>query len=253
MKKLNIFLFGSLSYTIFFGVFLYWIGFTINFIVPKGIDDGEQITTLSAIIINTLLVLLFGLHHSISARQGFKDLVYKFIPKAAERSFYVLISSVIVGFMFWQWKPILTSIWFVENGIATNLLYGLYAIGWVIMLISTFLINHFELFGLQQIYNNFRNKEMKNASFKTPFLYKLVRHPMMVGIFITFWATPNMTLGHLLFSILMSVYILIGVYYEERDLLKVFGNKYRKYQSRVPVLIPFIKPNKSSNKELSLT
>ncbi len=254
MKRISIFLFGSISYTIFFGAFLYWVGFMINFMVPKGIDTGESTSHTVAFVINTTLILLFGLQHSIMAREGFKKFITKAIPQAAERSVYVLVTSLLMLFIFWLWQPIPVTLWSFESEAVSLFLYGMFALGWVILLISTFLINHFELFGLQQIYTNLRKREMKNPKFQTPFLYKLVRHPMMIGLLIAIWVTPEMTLGHFLFSTLMSLYLIVGIQYEEKDLVKVFGEKYREYQRRVPAVIPFTRgKSNDSSKGLSLT
>jgi methanethiol S-methyltransferase len=254
MKRISIFLFGSISYILFFGTFLYWIGFTINYLVPKGIDGGEETSVVMALLINTALILLFGLQHSIMARQGFKEFLTKMLPKSAERSVYVLASSLIFLFIFWQWRPIPITLWTVENEIAQIFIYALFALGWIILLLSTFLINHFELFGLQQIYKNLKNHEMNTQNFRMPLFYKLVRHPMMIGVIIALWATPVMTLGHLWFAFLMTLYIIIGLQFEERDLIKTFGEKYLEYQKRVPALIPFSKRRiKTKEKELSLT
>jgi len=251
MKKIFVFGFGLVSYLIFFAVFLYWIGFMVNLWVPKGIDDGINSPLLAAIFINFLLVALFGLQHSIMARGKFKKWITRIIPKAAERSVYVLISSLIFILIFWQWRPIDITVWNVENSTATIAIYGLFVLGWILLLISTFLINHFELFGLQQIYTNLRNKPMKYPEFQMPLLYRIVRHPMMIGVIFAVWATPRMTLGHLMFSILMTVYIMIGTYYEEQDLVKNFGAKYIMYRNSVPKMIPVGKkkrPNELSAK-----
>ncbi|HKI79440.1 MAG TPA: NnrU family protein [Ignavibacteriaceae bacterium] len=251
MKKIFVFGFGLVSYLIFFAIFLYWIGFMVNLWVPKGIDDGINSPLLAAIFINFLLVALFGLQHSIMARGKFKKWITRIIPKAAERSVYVLISSLIFILIFWQWRPIDITVWNVENSTATIAIYGLFVLGWILLLISTFLINHFELFGLQQIYTNLRNKPMKYPEFQMPLLYRIVRHPMMIGVIFAVWATPRMTLGHLMFSILMTVYIMIGTYYEEQDLVKNFGAKYIMYRNSVPKMIPVGKkkrPNELSAK-----
>ncbi|MGA7837596.1 MAG: methanethiol S-methyltransferase [Ignavibacteriaceae bacterium] len=251
MKRTFVFAFGVLSYLIFFAVFLYWIGFMENFLVPKGIDSGIQTPVLLALLINFLLVALFGLQHSIMARGKFKKWITKFIPTAAERSFYVLFSSLLIILMFWQWRPIGLSIWHVENSTWQYVIYGVFALGWIILLIATFLINHFELFGLQQIYMNLRNKPMKYPEFQMPMLYRIVRHPMMIGVILAIWATPDMTAGHLMFSVLMTVYILIGTYYEEKDLVKNFGAEYIIYKNSVPKIIPIGK--KKQPEELSTT
>lgn len=239
MKRIFVFIFGLISYLIFFAVFLYWIGFMENLVVPKGIDAGISEPVFTALIINFLLVALFGFQHSVMARERFKKWIKGFVPKAAERSIYVLASSLLFILLFWQWRPINITVWSVENVTLQYLIYGLFALGWVLLLISTFLINHFELFGLQQIYMNLRNKPMKYPEFQMPWLYRIVRHPMMIGVIIAVWATPNMTVGHLTFSILMTGYILIGTIYEERDLMKNFGGKYIMYRNSVPKIIPF--------------
>lgn len=251
MKKIFVFIFGLLSYLIFFATFLYWIGFMENIFVPKGIDAGISEPVFTAIIINLLLVLLFGIQHSVMGRGKFKKWLIRFVPKEAERSVYVLVSTLILIFLFWQWRPIDINIWNVENNTAQNIIYGFFVLGWIILLISTFLINHFELFGLQQIYTNLRNRPMKYPEFQMPLLYRIVRHPMMIGVIIAIWATPHMTAGHLMFSVLMTGYILIGTIYEEKDLVKNFGGKYIMYRNTVPKIIPIGK--KKLPEELSTT
>lgn len=251
MKRIFVFAFGLVSYLIFFAAFLYWIGFMENMLVPRGIDGGIQSPVFTAVIINFLLVALFGLQHSIMARGKFKKWMTGFVPKAAERSVYVLVSSLILILMFWQWRPIDITIWQIENSTVQNIIYGFFALGWILLLISTFLINHFELFGLQQIYTNLRKKPMKYPEFQMPLLYRIVRHPMMIGVIIAIWATPHMTAGHLMFSVLMTGYIMIGTYYEEKDLVKNFGAKYVMYRNSVPKIIPAGK--KKLPEELSVT
>jgi methanethiol S-methyltransferase len=238
MKKIFVFAFGLVSYLIFFAAFLYWIGFMGNLIVPKGIDSGVSGPVLTAVLINFFLVALFGIQHSTMSRGIFKKWITKFIPIAAERSIYVLVSTLILILLFWQWRPIDIEIWNVESNTFQTVIYGIFALGWVILLISTFLINHFELFGLQQIYTNLRNKPMKYPEFQMPLLYRIVRHPMMIGVILAIWATPYMTAGHLMFSVLMTGYIMVGTYYEERDLVKNFGAKYIMYRNSVPKMIP---------------
>jgi methanethiol S-methyltransferase len=238
MKRILVFSFGLVSYLIFFAVFLYWIGFMDNLLVPKGIDSGTTGSIFLAIIINFPLVTIFGLQHSIMARGKFKKWLVRFVPQAAERSVYVLISSLILILLFWLWKPVEINIWHIESSAFQIIIYSLFALGWVILLISTFLINHFELFGLQQIYFNLRNRPMKSPEFQMPLFYRIVRHPMMIGVIIAIWATPDMTLGHMMFSVFMTGYIFIGTYFEEKDLVKHFGGKYIMYRSSVPKMIP---------------
>lgn len=238
MKRVLIFAFGLVSYLIFFAVLLYWIGFMENLFVPKGIDSGLSRSIVIAAFINFLLVAAFGLQHSTMARGKFKEWITGFVPKAAERSMYVLVSSLIFILMFWLWQPIDITIWQVQNEITEYFIYGFFALGWILLLLSTFLINHFELTGLQQIYTYLRKKPMEHPKFQTPLLYRIVRHPMMIGIIVAIWATPHMTAGHLMFSVLMTTYILIGIYFEERDLIKNFGDKYITYRNSVPKIIP---------------
>ena len=238
MKRILVFAFGLVSYLVFFAVFLYWIGFMDDILVPKGIDSGATGSILLAFIINFLLVTIFGLQHSTMARGKFKKWLTGFVPRAAERSVYVLISSLILILVFWLWQPVEINIWHVENSAFQSVIYALFALGWVILLISTFLINHFELFGLQQIYLNLRNMPMKYPEFQMPLFYRIVRHPMMIGVIIAIWATPNMTLGHLMFSVFMTGYILVGTYFEEQDLVKHFGGKYIMYRNAVPKMVP---------------
>jgi protein-S-isoprenylcysteine O-methyltransferase Ste14 len=238
MKRFFVFLYGLMGYLLFFAVFLYWIGFMINQWVPKSIDSGQSSSILQAFIIDLLLISLFGLQHSIMARRSFKHWLGKFMPKSMIRSTFVIVSSAVLALIFWQWKPISLPVWNIEAQIGRGIMFGLFGLGWGILVLSTYLINHFELFGLQQVYSNLRNKEFREPHFQTPLLYKIVRHPMMVGVIIAIFATPEMTIGHLLFAVGMSTYVLIGVVFEERDLVRSFGNRYRKYQSEVPKLIP---------------
>ena len=238
MKGILIFVFGLVSYLVFFAVFLYWIGFMDNLLVPKGIDAGTTGSIFLAVVINFLLVTVFGLQHSIMARSKFKKWLTRFVPPAAERSVYVLISSLILILVFWLWQPVEINVWHVESYTFQIIIYAFFVLGWIILLISTFLINHFELFGLQQIYTNLRNKPMKAPEFQMPLFYRIVRHPMMIGVIIAIWATPDMTLGHLMFSVFMTGYILIGTYFEEQDLVRNFGGKYIMYRNSVPKVIP---------------
>jgi len=184
------------------------------------------------------LIVLFGLPHSLMARRSFKQWWTKIIPPATERSTYMLQSGLMALLLIWQWRPITQTVWLVENSVGSTLIWGLFWLGWLIAFISTLLINHFELTGLQQVYAYVRGQTSAPLSFRTPFLYKIVRHPMQLGVMLAFWAAPHMTVGHLTFAIGMTTYILIGLYFEERDLVHRFGDTYQKYQHTTPKLIP---------------
>ncbi|HET8810352.1 MAG TPA: NnrU family protein [Flavobacteriaceae bacterium] len=245
MKKSIIILYGVLAYLIFLAAFLYAIGFVGNVIVPKSIDSGIESPLVQSILINLILLSVFALQHSVMARPSFKKRWTAIIGTASERSTYVLLSSLALILIYWQWQPIKTVVWDVENETLAIVLKALFFIGWLIVLLSTFMINHFELFGLKQIFENFKNKQPQSPLFQVNFFYKIVRHPIMLGFLIAFWATPTMTVGHLLFSIVTTLYILIAVkYLEEKDLRKSLGKKYEEYQEKVPMLVPFTKSNR---------
>jgi methanethiol S-methyltransferase len=245
MKKSIILLYGILAYCVFLIAFLYAIGFLGNIIVPKSIDSGTETTLFSSIFINVILLSVFALQHSIMARPAFKKWFTTIISPAMERSTYILLSSLALLLIYWQWQPIITTVWETESKVAINILTGIFFLGWLIVLLSTFMINHFELFGLRQVFDNLKNKQTPNPKFQTNYLYKIVRHPIMLGFIIAFWATPTMTVGHLLFTIVTTIYILIAVkYLEEKDLCKFIGEKYEKYQKEVPMIIPFTKVKK---------
>lgn len=246
MKKIIALLYGIVAYFLFLGTFLYAIAFVGDFGVTKTINTGPETPFMEALIINLAVLSVFALQHSIMARPGFKEWWTKIIPPEIERSTYVLLSSLALILIYWQWRPMSAVIWEVQHETATILIQGLFALGWLIVLLSTFMISHFELFGLKQVYRYLKNIEPKPISFQKPFLYQIVRHPLMLGFIIAFWATPVMTLGHLVFSITTTLYILIAVkFFEERDLLRKHGEKYAEYQEEVPMLIPFPKGNKS--------
>jgi len=242
MKKVAILIYGALAYILFLIAFLYAIGFVGNMFVPKTINSGNEPSLITAIITNTLLLSVFALQHSIMARPKFKAWFNSIFSQAMERSTYILLSSLALLLIFWKWQPITTIVWEVENTILFSILTGVFFLGWVIVLLSTFMINHFELFGLSQIFNNLKNRKTPNPKFQTNYFYKLVRHPIMLGFLIAFWATPVMTLGHLLFSIVTTLYIFVAVkYLEEKDLRKSIGEEYEAYQKEVPMIIPFTK------------
>jgi protein-S-isoprenylcysteine O-methyltransferase Ste14 len=235
-------LFGIAAYAIFFATFLYLIGFVGNVpFLAKTIDSGAGLVPTTAVFIDVGLIALFGLQHSIMARQGFKRATTRIVPKPIERSLYVLASSAVLIILFTFWQPIAGDIWRVENPALSTLLWALFAIGWLIVLLSTFLLNHFELFGLQQVYFHAKNRTPADPQLRQPWFYKAVRHPLYSGFFIAFWATPHMTAGHLLLAVGMSTYMLIAIRYEERDMVDLFGSEYEDYRTRVGMLTPRVR------------
>ncbi|MFO7525271.1 MAG: isoprenylcysteine carboxylmethyltransferase family protein [Ignavibacteriaceae bacterium] len=238
LSRFLVLLYGVVSYFIFLGTFLYAIGFVGNYIVPKSIDNGFQGGTDNAWLINILLLSLFAVQHSVMARQGFKKWWTKIIPQPIERSTFVLISSLVLILLFYYWRPMPEIIWSVDNSLLIFLLTVLFFAGWFIVLLGTFLINHFNLFGLQQVYLNMKNSEPQKPQFVKPLFYKVVRHPLMLGFIIAFWATPHMTLGHLLFAFATTGYILVAIQLEERDMVKFHGKDYIRYQQEVSQIIP---------------
>ena len=225
-------------YLVFLVTFLYLIGFVGSIAVPKNINDGPLIDWPLAALVDGLLVILFGLQHSLMARKSFKSRLTALIPTVAERSTYVLLSSLVLGVMFWLWYPINFPVWRVEIPWASALITGLFWMGWAIVLLATLLISHFELFGLKQAIDRWRDTTQHAPVFRTPLLYKLVRHPLYLGFLIAFWATTDMTVGHLLFSMGLTVYLFIGAYFEERDLVVLFGDRYRQYQGETSMILP---------------
>jgi methanethiol S-methyltransferase len=231
------FIFGLASYLIFSASFAYTPAFVGNFLVPKTIDVGPDSGLAQAVLVNVILLLAFAIQHSVMARPAFKRWWTRIIPASCERSAYVLISSLLLILIFWQWRPIVATIWRVE-GWPAAMLTAMFWMGWLIALVSTFQIDHFELFGLRQAVDALRGAADRMQAFKTPLLYRLVRHPLMLGLLLAFWATPHMTAGHLLFAVMNTAYILVGVRLEERDLIAAFGARYEHYRRRVPMLLP---------------
>ena len=230
--------YGALSYAVFLIAFLYAIGFVGNLVVPKTIDSGAVRPIQEALIVNMLLLGVFAIQHSVMARPGFKKWWTKIIPKPIERSTFVLLASLLLLLLYWQWRPIPTPIWVIENSVGQLLLQALYFLGWLIVFLGTFMINHFDLFGLRQVYLKLRNQEYIDLGFRVPGFYKFVRHPIMLGFLIAFWATPVMTVGHLLFAVATTGYILIALQLEERDLVNHFGEKYQEYRRKTSMLMP---------------
>jgi methanethiol S-methyltransferase len=237
--RLAILFYAIVSYAVFLVSSLYAVGFVGNYLVPRSIDVGGPSNSSEAIAVNLLLLVLFAIQHSIMARPAFKRWWARILPAACQRSTYVLLSSLILLLLFWQWRPIPIPVW-QAGGIAAWLLIGVYGLGWSIVFASTFMIDHFDLSGLRQAFFALRGAEIPDQSFRTPLLYKIVRHPLMLGFLLAFWATPEMTAGHLLFAIMTTAYILVGLQFEERDLIAQFGTTYQQYRRRVPMLLPRI-------------
>jgi methanethiol S-methyltransferase len=234
-------LYGIAAYVVFFVTFLCAIGFVEGMVVPKTIDDGSTAPTSQALIVNLVLMSIFAVQHSVMARPQFKQWWTRFVPPSVERATYVLLASLALALLLWQWQPMPEPVWQITDPHIAMALTCLSFAGWLIVLTSTFLINHFELFGLHQVANNLVGREMPSPRFRTPLFYHFVRHPIYLGFIIAFWATPIMTVGHLLFAAVTTAYIFVGIWLEERDLIGVFGDEYRRYRERVSMLLPWRK------------
>jgi protein-S-isoprenylcysteine O-methyltransferase Ste14 len=238
VKRSVAFAYGVASYAVFFATFLYAIGFVGNVIVPKSMDSGREDALLTALLVDLALLGLFAVQHSVMARPAFKEAWKRLVPEPVERSTYVLASSLALILLFWQWRPIGGVVWDVEAPVVRDVLHAVCAAGWLTVLASTFLLNHFDLFGLRQVWLHLRGKPYTPIAFRTPAPYRFVRHPLYVGWLLAFWATPSMTAAHLVFALATTGYILTAIQFEERDLVRVHGDAYRRYQQDVPMLVP---------------
>jgi protein-S-isoprenylcysteine O-methyltransferase Ste14 len=241
MGRFIAFLYGLASYVVFFVTILYAIGFVSGLVVPKTIDTGTVVPLPEALVVNLLLMSVFAIQHSVMARKPFKRWWTRFVPASIERSTYVLLASLALVLLFWQWRPIPALVWQIADPQIAMAVTGLSLAGWVIVFTSTFLINHFELFGLHQVANNLAGRSMPVPRFRTPLYYQFVRHPIYLGFIIAFWAAPTMTAGRMLFAAVTTAYIVVGILLEERDLVDLFGDEYRRYKDRVSMLVPWRK------------
>ena len=247
LKRPLVVAYGVACYAVFLATFLYAVGFIANVVVPRSIDSPPVGDFTTSVVIDLALLLLFAVQHSGMARGGFKRWITRFIPAAAERSTYVLVASVVLAALFVLWQPLGGVVWSVDAPVARGALYALCAFGWLTVLAATFFINHFDLFGLRQVWLYLRREPYTPVAFKTPGLYRLVRHPLYAGFIFAFWATPDMTVAHLLFALATTGYILIAIQFEERDLLATLGDAYRDYRNRVPMIIPFLRAGRARN------
>ena len=239
MNKLLAMVYSLVAYVFFLATFTYAIGFVGGIGVPRGIDDGPPVPLIEALVVDLLLLGLFAVQHSVMARRSFKRWWTRVIPESIERATFVLAATLVLALLLWQWRPIATPvIWSVQQPVAVLAVQAVFWLGWAVLLISTFLLNHFELFGLRQTFAALRGHEIPAPEFRTPLFYRHVRHPLYLGFVLSFWAAPQMTAGHLLFAIATTGYILVGIWFEERDLIAQFGNRYRVYRDQVGMLLP---------------
>lgn len=247
MHRVVAFVYGTLCYLLFLATFLYGVAFLGNFGLDRTIDGAATVTFGHALLVNAVLLGLFAVQHSVMARPAFKQWWTRFIPKPVERSTYVLFSSLALLLLFYVWEPMGGMIWDAQDPISRGVLYSLFAGGWLLVLVTTFLINHFDLFGMRQVWLYLQGQPYTPLKFATPGLYRYMRHPLYVGWLLTFWATPTMTAAHLVFSIATTVYILIAIQFEERDLVTVHGSAYDEYRKQVPMLVPNLRPSIESD------
>ena len=241
MSRIIALIYGIASYLFFSVTFLYALCFLSDFIVPKTIDSGTPGPVMEAVIVNLVLMTVFAVQHSVMARPQFKEWWTRIVPKSVERSTYVLFATLALALLCWQWRPMPAIVWQITNPEIAKAVMAVSHIGWFIVLTSTFLINHFELFGLHQVANNLTGRPMPSPRFRTPFYYNFVRHPIYLGFIIAFWSAPVMTTGHLLFAAVTTAYIFVGIALEEHDLIELFGDEYRRYRTRVSMLVPWRK------------
>jgi methanethiol S-methyltransferase len=231
-------LYGIAAYGVALVTLLYLVGFTGNLIVPKSIDSGVAAPLPQSAVVDVLLIVLFAIQHSVMARQGFKRWWTRMVPSSVERSTYLLATSLVLLLLYWQWQPIPAPVWTVQDPIAAGVIDAVFWLGWVVLVASTFMLNHFEMFGLSQVFGRLFGKQPSDAAFRTPLLYRWVRHPIYLGVLLAVWATPAMTVGHLLLALVITGYILIGIQLEEDDLIQQFGEQYRRYRRHAAMLIP---------------
>jgi len=239
MVRLLAVLYGICAYAVFLFTILYAIGFVGNLIVPKSIDSGTVGTLVESFAVNVMLLGLFAIQHSVMARQGFKRWWTRIVPPSIERSTFVILSSLVLLLLYWQWRPMPALIWTAHNPLIAWALHVISWCGWGLLFASTFMLSHFELFGLSQVFAQLFGRNLAPPQFRVPLLYRVVRHPIYLGFLLAFWATPEMTVGHLLFAVATTGYILIGIQFEERDLIDTFGDRYQRYRQQVAMLIPW--------------
>lgn len=238
VSRIGVFAYGTAAYAVFLATFLYALGFVGNFVVPKSMDSGAAGPMGEALLVNAALLAAFAVQHSVMARRPFKQMLTRLIPEAAERSTYVMASSIALIAMFAYWQPMGGTVWSTDDPVLSAMLYAGFAMGWLIVLVSTFLINHFDLFGLRQVWLYLKGQPYTHLPFKTPALYRYVRHPLYLGWLLAFWMTPVMTAAHLFFAVMTTAYIMVAIQLEERDLITLHGEKYRQYREQVPMIMP---------------